>query len=241
MTTKHLPPIAIDPIGIVHSCFKDKFGIPRQPQLAPSSYATIELFSPFNSPLAWRDLTTPCYIWILFYFHKTQLNNRALLVRPPRLGGEKKIGIFATRSPYHPNRIGQSVVLLKSIITEGTTISLEINQHDLLDKTPVLDIKPYIDQYDKISSPPSLEWMNNSTFTNLNVEFSSQAQKQINNLKLPVHFINLITEILQADPRTGAQKKESKERIFKINLDNIDICWQVQQTNIVVLDLIPCN
>ena len=98
----------IKPIGVVHSCFKEKFAIPRQPALAPAAKGEIELFAPYNDPVAIEGLEHVSHLWLSFIFHQTLNPARSsiqppLRVRPPRLGGNKKIGVFATRSTHRPN------------------------------------------------------------------------------------------------------------------------------------------
>src|SRR5207248_218825 len=101
---------SMKPIGRVHSCYREKFGIPRQPGLVQSARGYIEMLPPFNQPDAFRGIEEFSHIWVLFLFDKTHREEFVPLVRPPRLGGDKKVGVFATRSTYRPNSIGMSVV-----------------------------------------------------------------------------------------------------------------------------------
>ena len=137
-----LETFSIKPIGLVHSCFKEKFAIPRQPALAPAAKGEIELFAPYNDPLAIEGLEQVSHLWINFIFHKAMpktIDNKTevrLRVRPPRLGGNKKIGVFSTRATHRPNPIGLSVVKLDGI-KNGR---LQISGIDLLDGTPIIDL-----------------------------------------------------------------------------------------------------
>ncbi|MDH3982164.1 MAG: tRNA (N6-threonylcarbamoyladenosine(37)-N6)-methyltransferase TrmO, partial [Kiritimatiellaceae bacterium] len=97
--------INLNPIGTIHSCYHEKFGIPRQPGLVKSATATLELLPPFNQPDALRGLDGFSHLWIVFVFHQTTSNDWKATVRPPRLGGNERIGVFASRSNFRPNPI----------------------------------------------------------------------------------------------------------------------------------------
>ena len=140
-----LQPITLQPIGIVHSPYQERFATPRQPAYAVEDKpAVIELNPGSNYEQALQDLETFSHIWVLYWMHLNQGWNP--LVKPPR-DRENKHGVFSTRAPHRPNSIGLSVVPLQSI--EGRKI--HILDHDMLDGTPVLDIKPYIKEADMIA------------------------------------------------------------------------------------------
>ena len=102
--------IELETIGIIHSPFKEKFGIPRQPGLVPQVQATLQLLPPYDRPEAVAGLEGYSHIWIQFLFHQAMRDQWQPTVRPPRLGGNKRVGVFASRSPFRPNHIGLSVV-----------------------------------------------------------------------------------------------------------------------------------
>lgn len=135
------------PIGVVRSPFKQKFGIPRQPHLAPSATATIELAPPFNTADAVKGLSDWSHVWVTFVFHKTirdPADWKTHLVRPPRLGGRTRVGVFASRATYRPNPLGLSACKLEGVEVGAGGVSILLSGVDLLDGTPVLDIKPYL-------------------------------------------------------------------------------------------------
>ncbi len=149
----------IVPIGVVHSCYKTKFGIPRQPGLVTAATGVIEMLPPYNHRDAFRGLEDFSHVWITFVFHLHQRETWSPLVRPPRLGGNIKMGVFATRSTFRPNNIGLSVVRLACVDTSVPghvllhLVSLSPSARyskpdqvglDLVDGTPVLDVKPYL-------------------------------------------------------------------------------------------------
>ncbi|MGB8712547.1 MAG: tRNA (N6-threonylcarbamoyladenosine(37)-N6)-methyltransferase TrmO, partial [Onishia taeanensis] len=133
---------ALSPIGRIESDYPDKFGIPRQPGLAPAARARLVLLPPYDDPLSVRGLEAFSHLWLTFVFHHSP-ERWSPLVRPPRLGGNAKVGVFASRSTHRPNRLGLSLVELKGIDTDNG-VALELSGHDLLDGTPILDIKPYL-------------------------------------------------------------------------------------------------
>ena len=129
--------ISMQPIGVVHSSYRERFAVPRQPSLDDAQEATIELKAGMNLDQAVKDLDGFSHIWVIYWMHLNQGWNT--MVTPPR-GPKVKRGLFATRAPHRPNSIGLSAVRL--IKVEGRT--LHIQGHDMLDGTPVLDIKPYL-------------------------------------------------------------------------------------------------
>ena len=135
-----------EPVAVVHSCFAEKFAIPRQPLLAPAATATLELLPPYDQPEALEGLEGVSHLWLLFVFHAAGHGSKHLRVRPPRLGGNQRIGVFASRATHRPNPIGQSVVRLEGIV-DGRLL---LSGVDLLDGTPILDIKPYVPYADAI-------------------------------------------------------------------------------------------
>ena len=133
-------------IGYMHSSYKEKFGIPRQPNLVQvESY--IEMSVPYNHVLAFEGIEAFSHLWLVWQFHDNKNPENTQFrpqVRPPRLGGNKKIGVFATRSMYRPSPIGLSVVRLKCVKKEGRSVRVYVTGSDLLDGTPIVDNKPYI-------------------------------------------------------------------------------------------------
>ena len=135
---------AFTPIGYVHSPYKEKFGIPRQPGLVTAAQATLRLVAPFDQPESVRGLEGFSHVWLIFVFHGTAAQGWKPTVRPPRLGGNARLGVFATRSTFRPNPIGLSVAQIVDIDAQHGQVSLTLSGCDLLDGTPILDIKPYL-------------------------------------------------------------------------------------------------
>ncbi len=140
----------IEPIGIIYSCYPEKFGIPRQPGMVKSSTARLVLQEPYNRIEMVKCLDEFSHIWVQFLFHQTVDEGWRPTIRPPFLGGKRRVGIFASRSPHRPNYLGLSVVRLLGITHNSDELSLALEGVDLLDQTPVFDIKPYIPYCDSI-------------------------------------------------------------------------------------------
>ncbi|MEE4165758.1 MAG: tRNA (N6-threonylcarbamoyladenosine(37)-N6)-methyltransferase TrmO [Desulfocapsaceae bacterium] len=215
-------------IGVIHSCFPEKFGIPRQSGLAPSALATIELLEPFNRPEMVRGLETFSHIWVQFLFHQSRSEGWKATVRPPRMGGKERRGVFATRSPHRPNHIGLSAVrLLELELSEGG-VTIEIGGVDMLDGTPVLDIKPYIPYSDCLSGATS-GWLLDPG-EEMEVVFSKKAElfcrvyEQENGRPLTA----LIREVLAADPRPASQKGQRSG--FGMSFWDVNVRWRVSGT-----------
>jgi tRNA-Thr(GGU) m(6)t(6)A37 methyltransferase TsaA len=221
-------------IGIIHSCFKEKFAIPRQPQLAPAATATLEMLPPYNKPEALEGLEQSSHIWLNFIFHEALAkDNEAprLRVRPPRLGGNKKVGVFATRATHRPNPLGLSVVKLEKIV--GSTLYL--SGIDLLDGTPIVDIKPYIPYADAL--PHAHNHMAADVPEPIDVIFSSQAlaQAEMAKQRLGQPVVELIQQMLKQDPKPAYQSP-SAERIYGCKLWDINVTWRYIEPNCIQVE-----
>jgi tRNA (adenine37-N6)-methyltransferase len=223
-------------IGTIHSCYKEKFGIPRQPALVASP-ATIEINSPYSQQQAFRELETFSHIWVVFIFHGISNSNWKPTVRPPRLGGNHRIGVFASRSMFRPNPIGLSVVELINIEYKGNKTILNIIGGDFLDATPVLDIKPYIPYADSIDTLKA-GYAAEKPEVKLNVNFSAAVKTEIkkSESKYP-RLKDIIVEILQLDPRPAYQEMKQTKNEFAIKLYDYDLKWQIENEQVMVTSL----
>lgn len=234
-------PLTMQPVAIVRSPFKEKFGIPRQPGLANSMISTVELLPEFSSAEAVRGLEQCSHIWLLFIFSECVDKGWSSLVRPPRLGGNKKLGVFASRSPFRPNPVGLSPVRLEAVRIEGNKVCLDVRGADLLDGTPILDIKPYLPYSDSI---PDAEFgiADKIELLSLPVDFSEQAvtvceqyEKQYGS-----NLTEQICELLRCDPRP-AYKKNDTERMYGIKLYDLDVRWKIDDSRIIVEQIQPLS
>jgi tRNA-Thr(GGU) m(6)t(6)A37 methyltransferase TsaA len=225
-------------IGQVNSPYKEKFAIPRQPGLVNSAKGTITLIGDANNAELVRDLEQFSHIWILFVFHGTQEQGWKPLVRPPRLGGNKKVGVLATRSTFRPNPIGMSVVKLESIDIKEQQVILHISSMDLLDQTPVIDIKPYVPYSDAIPHA-NAGFAQSQPSTDLQVTFNEQADTAL--IKHSKTFPDLalfIEQVLAQDPRPAYKQGKSDDKIYGMNLYYLNIQWKMRGlTSIEVIEI----
>jgi tRNA (adenine37-N6)-methyltransferase len=199
-----------DPIGLIHSPYREKFGIPRQPGLVAAE-ATLELLSPYDRPEAVKGLEGFSHIWISFVFHGVKRSEWKPTVRPPRLGGNERVGVFASRSTHRPNPLGLSVVELTGIDTANGKVVLTLKGADLLDGTPVIDIKPYIPYADNIADARG-GFADKAPEPLLKVVFSAAAEQQcMEQLSDYPGLRQLIIEVLAHDPRPAYQAEEGRE------------------------------
>ncbi|MEZ4600004.1 MAG: tRNA (N6-threonylcarbamoyladenosine(37)-N6)-methyltransferase TrmO [Syntrophotaleaceae bacterium] len=231
--------ITFTPIGTISSCFKEKFGIPRQAGLVPEARGTLELLPPFNRLEALRGLEDFSHIWLVFLFHENIGRQWKSTVRPPRLGGNRRLGVFATRSPFRPNAIGLSAVKLERIEISGSRVILHLGGVDLLDGTPVLDIKPYLPYADSIPNatggfaplPPD---------QNIEVTFTAECLNKLRTLEnsgFP-RLEKLIVDTLGCDPRPAYYQNHPQKESFGLRMLDFDLRWEFQDDRIVVTDLV---
>ena len=227
------------PIGIVHSPFREKFGIPRQPGLAPQITGSIELLPPCNHADCVRGLEAFSHIWVLFLFHDTADKGWRPTVRPPRLGGKRKVGVFASRSNFRPNPIGQSVVRLDGIDSENGNTILRISGHDLLDRTPVLDIKPYLGYSDCI--PDSRDGYAQSAPSTLVIRFLPAALDQCRRLTENGHgdVEAMVRALLAQDPRPAYHQRRRLDKRYGMKLGELEVKFEVAGNELLVTGVGP--
>lgn len=225
MNIEKKPTIEIAPIGEIHSCFTEKFGIPRQPGMVPAATAELELFRPYNREEVSRGLEQFSHIWIHFLFHESVADGWKNTVRPPWLGGSKRVGVLATRSPHRPNHLGLSVVRLQAITERKKGVVLLLSGVDFLDKTPVIDVKPYVPYSDSIVTAecgyargevPEVEVV----FTQQALDFCERYGRENGR---DIH--TLIDQMIKQDPRPAKQK--GKKSSFGMLLWDVNVRWSV--------------
>lgn len=226
--------INIQPIGKISTPYKEKFAIPRQPGLAKSAEGRITFFDEYNDPNYFRGIEQFSHLWLLFHFHKTADKGHSPLVRPPRLGGNQKLGVFATRSTFRPNGVGMSVVEFEAVCYEKKQLILVVKGIDLLDDTPILDIKPYIPYADNIMQATG--GMAQHCPELMNITFSEQANDQLTKLEQCYPALgSLIREVLSQDPRPAYHQNSLADKIYGMTLHDLNIQWQViEQQNVVL-------
>jgi tRNA-Thr(GGU) m(6)t(6)A37 methyltransferase TsaA len=208
----------LSPIGVIESDYPDKFGIPRQPGLAPAARASLVLAPPFDDPLAVRGLEAFSHLWLTFVFHESP-ERWTPLVRPPRLGGNARVGVFASRSTHRPNRLGLSLVELLAIDTRRG-VRLTLAGADLVSGTPVLDIKPYLPWAE--SRPEARAGFAPVAPPQLAVAFNDEAAATLAERPDGDSLRTLIIQVLAQDPRP-AYRKGAEARTYGVRLRDVDV------------------
>jgi putative methyltransferase, YaeB/AF_0241 family len=213
--------LTLRPIAYIHSDFATKFGIPRQPRLAVDLKATIVFEKEYQKDGALRQLDRFSHLWLIWGFSESFGRDWTPTVRPPRLGGEKRVGVFASRSPFRPNPIGLSAVKIEAIRkTANDGLVIDVIGADLKDGTPIYDIKPYlpytdaIDASDGFAAKPELH--------SLEVQIAPELLK-----KIPAEKQKSLCEVLALDPRPAYQ--DDPQRIYGFVFAGLEIKFQVVQ------------
>lgn len=217
----------IKPIGYIQTDFDEKFGIPRQSGRAPSLVARV-IFNPeYRSTDALRDIEGFSHLWLLFDFSLAHKGEFTPLVRPPRLGGNKKVGVFASRSPFRPNNIGlSSVKLIKVEQTEQFGATLLVSGADLLNGTPIYDVKPYLPFTD--CHPDAIGgYADEQKDYKLKVELCQEVFDL-----LPQDKVIALKECLEEDPRPSYQD-DGKE--YGLTFSGINVKFTVNNGTLTVL------
>ncbi|MCJ2371807.1 tRNA (N6-threonylcarbamoyladenosine(37)-N6)-methyltransferase TrmO [Pseudomonas sp. RGM 3321] len=225
----------VSPVGFLRSCFKEKFAIPRQPQLAPAARGVLELVAPFDQGEAVQGLEQVSHVWLLFLFHMALEDKPRLKVRPPRLGGNQSMGVFATRATHRPNGIGQSVVRLDKVEAGR----LWLSGIDLLDGTPVLDIKPYVPYADAIAGATNHIASAAPALIPVQWQDAALLHAREHALRLSEPLVELIEQCLAQDPRPAYQLP-TPERRYGAQFWDLDVRWHYPQAGtICVLEVLP--
>lgn len=225
------------PIGVIHSCYKEKFGIPRQPGLVTGAKAQLHLSDPFNEPDYIRGLDGFSHLWLIFNFHHSQGRYKPT-VRPPRLGGNKRVGVFASRSTFRPNGMGLSVVKLDGISIQSERIVLELSGVDLVDSTPVFDIKPYIPYSDCVDNVKT-GYVDGHPQRSMVIKWQTDAKTQCDSLSqiYDKALQSLIEDTLAYDPRPAYRKGMDDDKVYIVRVYDIDVHWHCSGNNIYVSEL----
>lgn len=221
-------------IAKIHSPFSGKFGIPRQSGRVPEALSRIVFEPEYRNGDALRGLEGFSHLWIIWVFSENTEKGFSPTVRPPRLGGNKRMGVFATRSPYRPNPIGLSCCKITRIeygSPEGPYI--EVSGADLMDGTPIVDLKPYLPSADCI---PHAEGGFADPFTEYRLEVCDPKGLLSS---LPEEHRALISSVLAEDPRPSYQ--EDPQRIYSFECGGVHISFRVDGDTVILEDLCDCE
>ena len=224
--------IPIKVIARIRTPFPTKFGIPRQSGLVPGLRATVVFEPEYRNPDALRGLESFSHLWLIWEFSEAKRDTWSPTVRPPRLGGNKRVGVFATRSPFRPNPVGLSCVKLEGIgqdPADGTV--LYVSGADLMDGTPILDIKPYLPYADSV--PDAL-----SGFASGGADYRLTVSDPQNVLSvLPQDQRETLISVLAEDPRPAYQRDE--ERVYSFEFETFRISFRVCGGEVAVISAEP--
>ena len=220
---------SIIPIGYMESDYQDKFGIPRQSGLT-GSLGRIRMDQEYSSPDCFRDLSGYSHIWLIWGFSENDRADWHPTVRPPRLGGNRRVGVFASRSPFRPNGLGLSVVHLVDIEEDeyGKT-SLLVEGADLMDGTPIYDIKPYMPSSDSIPDAAG-GYAAAAKDRHLQIHCSPDLLSLV-----PENKRDPLKESLALDPRPRYQT--DPERIYGMRYAGLDIRFRVEGNDLTIIEI----
>ncbi|WP_407443726.1 tRNA (N6-threonylcarbamoyladenosine(37)-N6)-methyltransferase TrmO [Fibrobacter sp.] len=214
-------------IARIKSDFPEKFGIPRQSGLLPNLRSTIRFEPEFRNANALRGLEGFSHLWILWIFSENVRDTWSPTVRPPRLGGNKRLGVFATRSSFRPNPIAMSCVKIEEIRLGGSNgPEVIVSGADLMDGTPIVDIKPYLPFTDSVPEAKG-GFAEDVKGNNLEVEISSALLE-----KIPAEKREALVQLLGQDPRPHYQ--DDAERVYGFNFSGFEIKFKVSDSKLTV-------
>ncbi|MEZ6878569.1 tRNA (N6-threonylcarbamoyladenosine(37)-N6)-methyltransferase TrmO [Enterobacter sp. KBR-315C3_2022] len=226
-------------IGVIRSPYKEKFAVPRQPGLVKHCGGELHLIAPYNQSDAVRGLEAFSHLWVLFVFHQTMEGGWRPTVRPPRLGGNARMGVFATRSTFRPNPVGMSLVELKGIRCQKEQVILELGSLDLVDGTPVVDVKPYLPFAESLPDARA-SYAQDAPRADMPVYFTQAIAAQLTQLeKRYPHLSNFIAEVLAQDPRPAYRKEEEAGKTYAVWLLDFNVRWRVTEAGFEVFALEP--
>ena len=215
--------MTIEPVAVFRSPFREKFGIPRQSGLVPAVRGEVRFVPPYDAPEAVRGLEGFDYCWLLWGFSLNSSADVHLTVRPPRLGGNERVGVFASRSPFRPNGLGLSCVKIESV-SAGVIV---VSGADLADGTPVYDVKPYVEYADSRVGVRS-GFVSQNGWKELPVTIPNSLKDNMDETQ-----IEALVQVLGQDPRPRYQ--DDPERIYGLDFDGFNVKFRVMDGHAIVL------
>ncbi len=222
--------ITIEPIGYIENDYKEKFGIPRQSGLTENVISKITFVEDYQDPDFFREIESFTHLWLIWYFSEIDKKEIKATVRPPKLGGNKRVGVFASRSPFRPNRIGISCVkLIQTEFNYKEGKSIFVSGADLMDGTPIIDIKPYLPYTD--SRPDAT---NGFALDDTNGLLDIKCSDEILS-KIPFDLADGLFETLKHDPRPSYQN--DSERVYGMSFGDLQVKFKVDGNELEIVDI----
>jgi len=226
--------IQLEPVAVMRSPFEEKFGIPRQSGLSEHAIGDVVFLPPFDDPAMLDQLDGFSHVWLTFHFSANAAAGWRPRVRPPRLGGNREVGVWASRSPFRPNALGLSVVRLRDVVTSPRPL-LRVAGVDLLDGTPILDIKPYLPYSDAI--PDAVPgYAADAPQPILPVRFASQPARWLDE-RGDDALRSLVIDVLALDPRPAYRDTVEPNRRYGMRLAGHEIGWRVDADGVEVVSI----
>lgn len=219
----------IKPVAYIHNGYNSKFGIPRQSGLVSEVISEIVFEPEFADPEALRGIEQYSHLWLIWHFSEATQNKFSPTVRPPRLGGNKRVGVFATRSPFRPNSLGLSSVRLLEVKKTPAGSVLVVSGADLMNGTPIFDIKPYV-KYSDCHPDAECGFSDEFKDYSLDVIIPEELRKSLSDDE-----INALAGILKGDPRPSYQN--DPERIYSFEYGNLAVSFKVKDNTLTVTDI----
>ncbi|WP_427978041.1 tRNA (N6-threonylcarbamoyladenosine(37)-N6)-methyltransferase TrmO [Agarivorans sp.] len=217
----------LEPIGYIRSPYQQKFSVPRQPSLVTATTSSVEFVAPFNQPEMLDEIEQFSHFWLIFAFHQNIKAGWKPKVRPPRLGGNKKVGVLASRSSFRPNHLGLSLMELSRVERNSGQPVLQFKGGDLVNGTPIYDIKPYLPYADSVSHA-NAGYAQSAPQSQLAVFWSEQASQQALMLKLSEPQYGVINQVLAQDPRPAYKQQQQDNKEYGVALYHFNIRWRIK-------------
>ena len=222
--------ITIEPIGYIENDYKEKFGIPRQSGLTENVISKITFTEDYQDPDFFREIEKFTHLWLIWYFSEIDKKEIKATVRPPKLGGNKRVGVFASRSPFRPNRIGISCVkLVQTEFNYKEGKSIFVSGADLMNGTPIIDIKPYLPYTD--SKPGAT---NGFALDDINGLLDVKCSDEILS-KIPFDLVDGLLETLKHDPRPSYQN--DSERVYGMSFGDLQVKFKVDGKELEIVEI----
>ena len=222
--------ITIEPIGYIENDYKEKFGIPRQSGLTENVISKITFTEDYQDPDFFREIEKFTHLWLIWYFSEIDKKEIKATVRPPKLGGNKRVGVFASRSPFRPNRIGISCVkLVQTEFNYKEGKSIFVSGADLMNGTPIIDIKPYLPYTD--SKPCAT---NGFALDDINGLLDVKCSDEILS-KIPFDLVDGLLETLKHDPRPSYQN--DSERVYGMSFGDLQVKFKVDGNELTIIEV----
>ena len=226
--------LTLTPIARVSSPYREKFGTPRQCGLVNEAVGEIRFEAGFCDPNMVRGLEQFSHLWLIYVFHATMNDGWKATVTPPRLGGSTRLGVFATRSNFRPNPLGLSVVKLEDIIHKGNLLVLKVRGLELLDGTPIVDIKPYIPYADALPDAKG-GFAGEAPGSESQVLFTDAARQELETFSVAYPDLEaFICALLRQDPRPAQHVRNDEQREYGMLLYDLNIRWHMDGDSVVV-------